>query len=51
MKNVALFTRAWIEIAYIHIDNLSCCVALFTRAWIEISAIAAPVTVSVSPSS
>ena len=26
-------------------------VALFTRAWIEISAIAAPVTVRVSPSS
>ena len=36
-KNVALFTRAWIEI-HIAVNRRSvACVALFTRAWIEIS--------------
>ena len=34
---VALFTRAWIEIAPITIMLSSLSVALFTRAWIEIS--------------
>ena len=33
---VALFTRAWIEIAARYQVNQSCLVALFTRAWIEI---------------
>ena len=36
MKNVALFTRAWIEIPpYKALSTLKL-VALFTRAWIEI---------------
>ena len=34
---VALFTRAWIEIDYIHNKYTRQNVALFTRAWIEIS--------------
>ena len=34
---VALFTRAWIEIHVWHSACMSDCVALFTRAWIEIS--------------
>ena len=33
---VALFTRAWIEIAIAIIDKSLPEVALFTRAWIEI---------------
>ena len=33
---VALFTRAWIEIADINRNSLYFAVALFTRAWIEI---------------
>ena len=33
---VALFTRAWIEIATANPTNLKDIVALFTRAWIEI---------------
>ena len=48
---VALFTRAWIEIFAPFDIPAHLIVALFTRAWIEISAIAAPITVSVSPSS
>ena len=34
---VALFTRAWIEIALQNLDTHSVSVALFTRAWIEIT--------------
>ena len=34
---VALFTRAWIEIEYLHGGIFKPVVALFTRAWIEIS--------------
>ena len=37
MVNVALFTRAWIEITYTQITPGEICVALFTRAWIEIA--------------
>ena len=33
---VALFTRAWIEIANVLNKNYVYIVALFTRAWIEI---------------
>ncbi len=33
---VALFTRAWIEIALDEVSFISSLVALFTRAWIEI---------------
>ena len=33
---VALFTRAWIEIAWITPTTVYYNVALFTRAWIEI---------------
>ena len=33
---VALFTRAWIEIAIDGIMQMTIRVALFTRAWIEI---------------
>ena len=33
---VALFTRAWIEIAKVESTNFAPSVALFTRAWIEI---------------
>ena len=33
---VALFTRAWIEISDIELDDALKRVALFTRAWIEI---------------
>ena len=33
--SVALFTRAWIEIAVSYSDYSSESVALFTRAWIE----------------
>ena len=36
MKKVALFTRAWIEIARYWSNAASAAVALFTRAWIEI---------------
>ena len=36
MLNVALFTRAWIEIARYLVDYPIRIVALFTRAWIEI---------------
>ena len=36
-RNVALFTRAWIEIARYLTKKASARVALFTRAWIEIS--------------
>ena len=35
-EEVALFTRAWIEIPLVYDDSLSYYVALFTRAWIEI---------------
>ena len=35
-RNVALFTRAWIEIARYLTKKASVRVALFTRAWIEI---------------
>ena len=38
VKVVALFTRAWIEIAVVLIMYDVKSVALFTRAWIEISA-------------
>ena len=34
-REVALFTRAWIEISYILGKFASQSVALFTRAWIE----------------
>ena len=34
--DVALFTRAWIEISQQRALPLGCLVALFTRAWIEI---------------
>ena len=37
MVNVALFTRAWIEILKRTTTLLASIVALFTRAWIEIS--------------
>ena len=33
---VALFTRAWIEMAVLRLQVFFCSVALFTRAWIEI---------------
>ena len=36
LKQVALFTRAWIEIALIKSVITGVPVALFTRAWIEI---------------
>ena len=36
---VALFTRAWIEIAYVPDKFGVAAVALFTRAWIEISSV------------
>ena len=35
--NVALFTRAWIEISAKDLYYPLCLVALFTRAWIEMS--------------
>ena len=35
--NVALFTRAWIEIEYTASTLGIATVALFTRAWIEMS--------------
>ena len=35
MKDVALFTRAWIEIKDIPDEIVFVTVALFTRAWIE----------------
>ena len=35
-QNVALFTRAWIEISATEIAYMMIGVALFTRAWIEI---------------
>ena len=35
-KIVALFTRAWIEIACVPLPRVLNRVALFTRAWIEI---------------
>ena len=35
-ENVALFTRAWIEIWLSFFVGLENSVALFTRAWIEI---------------
>ena len=35
-QNVALFTRAWIEINRLLAGQMSRIVALFTRAWIEI---------------
>ena len=35
---VALFTRAWIEIYDVCVDNGRVTVALFTRAWIEMIA-------------
>ena len=34
--DVALFTRAWIEMENIYILTYRTAVALFTRAWIEI---------------
>ena len=34
---VALFTRAWIEITHCHMVYQATAVALFTRAWIEIT--------------
>ncbi len=37
-SNVALFTRAWIEILDIIDKDILDLVALFTRAWIEIFA-------------
>ena len=37
-QNVALFTRAWIEIILYNTKYLKHMVALFTRAWIEIVA-------------
>ena len=51
MKNVALFTRAWIEIDYLFRRFLSADVALFTRAWIEIASASAGVFSRRSPSS
>ena len=36
-QNVALFTRAWIEIANGDRAAILADVALFTRAWIEIT--------------
>ena len=48
---VALFTRAWIEIAWADFlpDNIF--VALFTRAWIEMSIAEYNAAVQLSPSS
>ena len=37
MKRVALFTRAWIEMASLNYKDHVPLVALFTRAWIEIA--------------
>ena len=37
LSYVALFTRAWIEIAQTHNARKNECVALFTRAWIEMT--------------
>ena len=37
MQEVALFTRAWIEIAIVTIFVVVRFVALFTRAWIEMA--------------
>ena len=39
LAQVALFTRAWIEISLIPLGRLGKVVALFTRAWIEIELI------------
>ena len=36
-EEVALFTRAWIEILHFTVNPCCNCVALFTRAWIEMS--------------
>ena len=36
-SHVALFTRAWIEIAFMGDSPENLYVALFTRAWIEIA--------------
>ena len=36
MAQVALFTRAWIEISDDVVASTEIAVALFTRAWIEI---------------
>ena len=36
LSSVALFTRAWIEIAIMDVMIKILVVALFTRAWIEI---------------
>ena len=37
MADVALFTRAWIEIEQVIAPAMQAHVALFTRAWIEIT--------------
>ena len=39
---VALFARAWIEMAYISGNTANPSVALFARAWIEIPCMALP---------
>ena len=45
--NVALFARAWIEIA-LHSDELQgALVALFARAWIEITKVITPGLMSI----
>ena len=38
-QNVALFTRAWIEILTSPTSRITAPVALFTRAWIEIDSV------------
>ena len=48
--HVALFTRAWIEIAVSYSDYSSESVALFTRAWIEIGEFRVAITAPWSPS-
>ena len=51
MPQVALFTRAWIEIALINRIAEVKVVALFTRAWIEIDCLLRCHVLAESPSS
>ena len=48
---VALFTRAWIEMEVISVPSDCGAVALFTRAWIEIGEFRVAITAPWSPSS
>ena len=42
LLQVALFTRAWIEMPFLSSLLFLKCVALFTRAWIEIHGVTCP---------